>query len=346
MENKTYDYNYIPSYIVRNWAGKDDRVKFNTSFETKTYVSPVDEMYIERLSNNRNLDPECANYLKFKPLVEDVMRLSHGDTATFSNDLFNIAVLFLFIYNTNPYGYGRFASLMVDEVSRMDSAQLLESDASGLSEKVRGRLSETRDVEELLKKQSEAFLMASYILDLKSVLVEAAGTGFLLSSSPLFFGNPYNKAAFNDIVEPYTRRGAVFFMPISPKLTVCLYDGDIYKVNKTEDRVLLSKEDTLLINSYIINVADDVCYTSTDEEYFSFKEKFFSGVYDCCSFDPSFLKVKNKLPSEMDEKRELPQLMESYDNEQFKSLGDAKEVPPEFYRKRMEYAYSIVAGRV
>ena len=346
MDRKTYTYNYVPSYIVRSWADKNDNIKYNTAFEMETHIAPYSDMYLEELTNDGGLDPEGSDYFTYRPLVESIIRLSKGDTTPLSSNLFDIAVFLMFGYYTNPCGYGRFSSYLGDEVTKRGITTLLPQEGDEISEIVRERLCETRDVLNLLKSQSEAFLMASYIMDLKPIIVEAdAKMGFFLSASPLFFGNPFNPSAFHDIVEPYTRRGAVFFMPLSPSYAVCLFDRTVYKMNETEGRVILSEEDTRLINSYSINVADDICYTCSDEEYYAFKKERFTGEFDVGSFAPSFLKLKNRLPQDKDEKRELPVLMTSYDEEVFSTLGDEKEVPIDFYRKRMDYLYSIIGRK-
>lgn len=346
MESKTYDYNYVPSYIVRSWADENDIVKYNTAFEEEIYVAHVEDMYLEELTNVRNIDPEGSDYFTFRPLVEAMLSLSKGDTSPFENDLSDITVFLMFAYYTNPYGFGRFSSYLEEEVIKRGIEYLSPEESEEISEIVRAKLRETRDVVDLLRMQSQAFLMAPYIMDLKPVLVEAdRGMGFFLSSSPLLFGNPYNPAVFSDIVEPYTRRGAVFFMPLSPAYAICLFDRTVYKTNETDGRVVLSEEDTKFMNSFLINLADDICYTCSDEEYSAFKKENFTGEYNDGAFKAPFLKLKNKLPEDKDEKRELTSLMASYDEEVFSSLGDEEKVPVDFYRKRMDYVYSILGKK-
>lgn len=346
MKSKTYDYNYVPSYIVRAWADENDIVKYNTAFEEEIYVAHVEDMYLEEMTNVRDIDPEGFDYFTFRPLVEAMLSLSKGDTSPFENDLFDVTVFLMFAYYTNPYGYGRFSSYLKEEITKRGIEYLSPEESEEISEIVRAKLSETRDVVDLLKMQTQAFLMAPYIMDLKPVLVKAdPGMGFFLSASPLFFGNPYNPAVFNDIIEPYTRRGGVFFMPLSPSYAICLFDRTVYKTNETEGRVVLSEEDTKLINSYLINLADDVCYTCSDEEYLAFKKEKYTGEYEVGAFKAPFLKLKNKLPEDMDEKRELSSLMASYDEEAFSSLEDEKDVPVDFHRKRMDYVYSILGKK-
>ncbi len=342
----TYTYDYVPYYIVRNWADKAGKVKYNAAFESVIYTSDAREMYLENLTNNHSLDAEGSDYFTYAPLVEAVLKLSRGDSTPFRGNLFEIATFLMFCYYTDPVGYGCLSSIMLEELLRVeDLSSISKEEREVIADRAKERLRETRDVEKLLKAQGEAFMMAPYIMDLKPVVVEAGSPmGFFLSASPLFFGNPYNKYAFNDIPEPYSRRGAVFFMPLSPRFAICLYDGDIYKVNKTEGRVFLTEEDTSLINSYTINAADDVCFTCSEEEYMSFKEKNFKGLYEVNSFNPSFLKVKNKLPEDKDAKREIVELMTSYDNDALGRMEEPKVITQEFHQKRMKYLYSILGS--
>lgn len=232
---------------------------------------------------------------------------------------------------------------MSGEVEKRKKAGQSAPDAVELSKEAVEKKDRGRTTEEPAVEMHKGFLLAPYMLDLTPVLVRADDElGFLLSSSPLLLGNPYNRAAFNDLGCPYMRKGAVFFMPVSPEWGICLYDSSVYFVKEKNGRVFLSPGDTLLLAYYAVNVSDYIIFRPDRENYYlSFKEKNFHGYYDVTSFNPSFLKIKRGVPSGKNEIRKLSSAMMDYDERQKGREGDYGD----YIDKRLDYALSVVGGK-
>lgn len=344
MKRDEYRFNYVPSYIVRAWSGDGRSVRYNTAYEDEIFSSPVEDMYVEALKVTGDLNPDVMPMLTLPSVVNTVTRLSCGDKRAYEEGFFDVLLLIMEEYFSNPRSYGRFTGIMSEEVGKRKKAGDSAPNAEELSKEAVRKMDRERTTQELVVELNKGFMYAAYILDLMPVLVEADDEmGFLLSSCPLLFGNPYNRAAFNDLGFPFARKGAVFFMPISPKRAVCLYDSDVYFVNEKNGRISLSLEDTLLLAGYAINVSDNIIFRPDREDYYrAFKERNFQGFYDVSSFNPSFLRMKRGVPSGKNEIRKLPSAMMDYDERHSSSVIENYE---DFINKRLGYALSLVTGK-
>ncbi len=344
MKRDEYRFNYVPSYIVRAWSGDGRSVRYNPAYEDEIFSSPVEDMYVETLKVTGDINPDDMPILTLPSVVNTVTRLSKGDMRAYEEGFFDVLLFVMEQYLSNPQGYGRFTAIMSEEVEKRKKEGQSAPDAVELSKEAVRKMDRVRTTEELVVELNKGFMYAAYILDLMPILVEADNEmGFLLSSYPLLFGNPYNRASFNDLGFPFARKGAVFFMPLSPKRAVCLYDSSVYFVNEKNGRISLSPEDTLLLAGYAVNVSDNIIVRPGREDYYrSFREKNFQGFYDVSSFNPSFLRLKRGVPSGKNEIRKLPSAMMDYDERHSSSVVENYE---DFVYKRLGYALSIVTGK-
>ncbi len=343
-KSSEFRFNFVPSYIVRAWSEDGRNVRYNTAYDDRVFSSPIEDMYVETLRRKGDADPDYTPSLFSPSLVKAVTRLSSGDPTGYVESFFDVLVFVMEEYLANPNSYGRFCTLMAEEVKKRGKMPNSAVSAEQLSQEAVRKMNRERTTEELAVEMHQGFLFASYILDLTPLLVKAHDAlGFLLSAYPLLYGNPYNRAAFNDLDYPYARKGAVFFMPVSPEYALCLYDSDVYFVNSKNGTLTLSREDTLLLASYAINVSDNIIFRPDRENYYrSFKAENFHGFYDVSSFDPSFLKIKRSLPFVKNVIRKLPSALMDYDERKSEVLLSDYEA---FINERSDYALSLLAGK-
>lgn len=106
--------------------------------------------------------------------------------------------------------------------------------------------------------------MIKTLRDLGGILISApAGTNFITSDSPVFRYNTYCEGLSDFGVTGTTQRGLQLLFPLTPRLSVMLYDSGVYKVGSRRAKPILdaSKGDVTSLNRL-------QCVSATQNAYF------------------------------------------------------------------------------
>lgn len=101
------------------------------------------------------------------------------------------------------------------------------------------------------------------VFDLEIAILETTDSEFILSDNPVFTLNPFlTLKNWHGSGLGLGCIGIIIILPISPKQCLCLYDSEIYKLNKKHFHPI-SKIDTEIINSLSLIYCVENCYFYT-----------------------------------------------------------------------------------
>ncbi len=340
--NKEYRFQYIPSYIIRNWKDGDGNIPYVTRGSNDVFTSPLEDTFIEPL--RVNVSPEKlreADATANTRLVDIVSAISHGDFSSLDKGIFWFSALMTHLFYVNPFGRPR-----MQDIAALHAEELVRNwSGAELSRILTKHFTDYRTTADILRMRELASTAFVYGFDLDSVVLEAAGTvDFVLGSNPSFFFNPSGNERFQDAQSEIAQNGIAVFLSLSPRYALCLYDGSSYKVRKREGRVILSEEDTLNFNK-IMATCGTSCVFSPTEKY---GDEYYAHIYDdigdkfweesCPEF--SFFRILADVYSRYFAERKFAGRMLEYDSYIFdqkddKSLDD--------YKERIRYALELAS---
>lgn len=108
---------------------------------------------------------------------------------------------------------------------------------------------------------ARSVLMSPLISDLgQFLLINNTVIPFVISDHPVTHYNWYYRDSEDPSRTSFTAKGLQIFLPISPKLTLCLYDKGVYKFNNSRSSVmeLGSEEDVHLLNTLQAMTREDM----------------------------------------------------------------------------------------
>lgn len=94
-------------------------------------------------------------------------------------------------------------------------------------------------------------LMTDLIQDLgQALLINETSTPYVIADHPVAHYNWYYKDSADPSRTAFTARGLQVFMPLSPSVTLCLYDKGVYKLNNNRSPIVAvnNDEDVHLLN--------------------------------------------------------------------------------------------------
>ena len=81
--------------------------------------------------------------------------------------------------------------------------------------------------------------MREVLTDLKvCILKNRTRTDFITSDDPVVFSSMFHAKKLQTVLFGYGSAGALFFLPLSPRLLLLCYDGDVYSISNKHDGVV------------------------------------------------------------------------------------------------------------
>jgi len=110
-----------------------------------------------------------------------------------------------------------------------------------------------------------------FLVDLDFHLIKNDTTfDFCISDHPAFMYNWFYKDLEHPAITGLTARGLQIFLPLSPKLLICLYDSEVYKYGKKnlDITIVNSVDDIKILNSFqIINAESIIGFREKNSEF-------------------------------------------------------------------------------
>lgn len=182
------------------------------------------------------------------------------------------------------------------------------------------------------------------IMDLKSVMLHAPeGSSFIVGATPINVINPYFEKRFykaDKEAKITVYKGTMMVLPISPSLSICLYDSDVYDFEGDGESVVLSIGDVDILNKvqlFSSEIDGGVVYSGSEEYIRKLKNDFPVKPYrtgrDWLRADRypfwtmlSVMKVKDEAASALQKNlkspmRQFPLLIKNYDAEWTRRTG-------------------------
>ncbi len=236
----TYDYHYIPTRIVEEWADEEGFVSTIVIEDDGVKLSekPYDELFTERL------EAETA------PAVPE-------DLESFTTEAYSASLEALMTgkggTDTNPFWA---ASLLVTEMLLKIPSSFTVPGKEEDGEKRKMTLSS------LIECDKRLWYCRDALIDLKYALVEAPEDSFfLLGDNPLYIGR---KGEGEDSI--LSSKGAFFLLPLTRKRAVIVFDSTVYSTYvDTDKRIVLSSGDVDMINRSILKKSRIVAVGGSDD---------------------------------------------------------------------------------
>lgn len=267
MDTIIYKNNYVNHNLIALWSDDEECVKWYNPVDKKGDENKkIDSLHNFIFNDYNTFVPMQVGYIDdcFDTLLDVV---SSGNVSIM--DSYPVRNAFLFQYLRNPSFYKR------------DYSKCTGEKALKFLNRFKGRsyfldvetdLHLTKDYLRFIADMSPK--AAVEILDLKAVLLRAPeGSSFILGSDPLMALNPYFEKRFAKTKledRTYDLTGVAMVLPVTPDISVMLYDDGVYDINSTERSLVLSKDDVDIINKvemYNSDIDGGVVYKDVDREY-------------------------------------------------------------------------------
>lgn len=339
---KDYRFQYIPSYIIRNWKDAEGNIPYVTRGSNEVFVSPLEDTFIEPLKVDVSPEKmEEADITANIKLVDIVSEITHGDFSSLDKEIFWFSALMTHLFYANPFGRPR-----LQDIIDHHAGELLEKGTGEkLSQILTAHFTDSRTTGDVLRMREMASTAFVYGFDLDSVVLEAAETvDFILGSNPSFFFNPSDNEIFREAQPEIAQNGIAAILTLSPRYAICIYDGSAYKLRKRDGRVILSEEDTLKYNR-IMAISGTCCVFSPTEKY---GDEYYAHIYDdigdifwedACPEFPFFRILADVYSLEYPERKYAERIF-TYDAFCF---GEDCEKTVDDYQERIRYALSLAS---
>ena len=240
-------FHYVPSSLVSAWSDNGVTVSWSNPFEERyTGAAETDQLYrakVSILEENFISNVEEADI----SFAQQLDRFRNGDFDFLYDEDNSVRVNLLFLMKrSDRYIFGN--------MSETDAFHLVD-----LTDKCKGSSFQTRlknaysIMRFVLLMKEFASSVADEILMLRfdSVLLPVPeGSSFILGASPMNMINPFfsHRHPQYEEGEEYDLSGACFILPLSPSLSLCLYDSDIYRLKRKNGEAVLSPHDVEILN--------------------------------------------------------------------------------------------------
>lgn len=338
MNERTYDYHYIPPCIFSSWADRKGYVSFFfNNGDGEIHETPYSLMYVE------DIIPRCpkAQFEKTDVFLQNdtvdiVGKIVRGEISKLSRNMTAVYRLINQHFYASPNAGGRRAMIQIDNARVVETMSFEEKQTFADS-----FMRDERSTDEVLFARRFSDYILPYILDLRPLIVDAPeGENFVIGPVPILLSNIYDVSMALDSHLPYGFAGTVYIMPFSPKKAVVLYDDKAIDCTCSNGRAFFSHEDMEKFNTYIVKAGTSTCFVEEgeyDSQYYrSLRKNELSMDVDWSIFSPRNPEEKNRFSL-----REFFSVMSEYDEKHYRSKGKAPMTDAAF-RKRIGYALSVL----
>lgn len=245
---KTKKQHYVPRELLRNFSCDNDEKLINIFLLNSNKLIDNVELYnqaCEKYFYGEDQRLENA-YSQLESLFSSALRkLKKGDIELTPEEDSSVRLFMIFQLNRTPeaiHKMNSFMNEMTKEIFRNNSM---------LPEELKEHLDDFK----VCIKQPHEYLFAltmeiAYtVSDLKLGLIENKDETFIIGKSPVFILNPFLYALnYQKGLMGLGVKGAMVFMPISPKYIIVLYDSFAYKFNKKNGVIIPTNSDIYKFN--------------------------------------------------------------------------------------------------
>ena len=238
---------YVPSSLVSAFSDDGVTVSWSNPFEERyTGTAEIDQLYRAKVSV---LDESFIRNVEDADIGfgQQLDRLRKGDFGFLYDEDNSVRVNLLFLMKrTDRYLFGNMSD--AEAFHLVDLAGMCKG--SSFHTRLNNAYCIMRSML-LTKEFGSAVTDEMLMLRFDAVLLHAPeGSSFILGASPMNLINPFfsHRHPQYEDGEEYDLAGACFVLPLSPSLSLCLYDSDIYRLKRKNGVAVLSPGDVGILN--------------------------------------------------------------------------------------------------
>ncbi|EKB1992535.1 DUF4238 domain-containing protein [Vibrio parahaemolyticus] len=265
MKNTTRNQHFVPRCLLKNFTSDDNVVNIYDSYRGKLRnPTSIDRVLAENYFYDRDnvVENFLAEYIE-EP-ASRVLKMFRGESNAPLDSKAQIDLLRFIVVQLNrtpsalSTTLNTLYSLMNEVIKQLGAMNNFSEDVINSIE------FSLNDPKDILRMQTvESVLHCPLILDLEwHFLVNDTNTEFIISDHPVVHYNWYLRNLNEMDATGITKRGTQIFLPLSSRVTLCLYDKQVYKigdkgstytvVDNTDDIRLLNELQFRSRDSYIV----------------------------------------------------------------------------------------------
>lgn len=263
---------YVPQFLLKHFAcdgsnGKKINI-FDMDRSDMRYGQPVEKVFSQNYFYDK--DNQVENFLAEKiegPASIVVNKIVSGNFNIISEDLLTLHRFILSLFFRTPEA--------TERVSGFVNSHLESIVREGLSlngfdpeEASAGKFNFNQDI--LASQITLNGVLAAVLLrDLEyHIIKNETSSEFYISDHPVFIYNWLYRDLEDPAVTSITAIGLQIFLPLSPKITLCLYDPKVYKYGqRTSVTCIYNDSDIKILNSFqVINSDSIIGFSSRESE--------------------------------------------------------------------------------
>lgn len=263
---------YVPQFLLNHFAcdgSHGNRINiFDMDRSDVRYNQPVRGVFSQNYFYDK--DNQVENFLATRiegPASNVVNKIVSGDFNIISEDLLTLHRFILSLFFRTPEASKRVSGFVnsqlesiVRECLSLNGLEPEEASAGGFKFNQDNLASEIT---------LNAVLIAGILGDLEyHIIKNETSSDFYISDHPVFIYNWLYRELEDPSVISIAARGLQIFIPLSPKITLCLYDPKVYKYGQRTSVTCISNEsDIEILNSFqVINSASIIGFYSRESE--------------------------------------------------------------------------------
>lgn len=269
----TKNQHYVPQLLLNHFACDGSKGKkiiniFDMDRSHVRYNQPVREVFSQNYFYDK--DNRVENFLRDMiegPASSVVKKIVSGDFNIISEDLLTLHRFILSLYFRTPEASKRVSGFVNSQFESI-VRECLSLNGFDPEEASAGGFKFNQDnLASLIT--LNAVLVAGLLGDLEyHIIKNETSSEFYISDHPVFMYNWLYRELEDPAVTSITAMGLQIFIPLSPKITLCLYDPKVYKYgHRTSVTCIYNDSDIEILNSFqVINSDSIIGFYSRESE--------------------------------------------------------------------------------
>lgn len=268
----TKNQHYVPQFLLNHFACDGSRGKriniFDMDRSEVRYNQPVRGVFSQNYFYDK--DNQVENFLANRiegPASSVLNKIVSGDFNIISEELLTLHRFILSLYFRTPEASKRASGLFKSHLESIVREGLSlngfdpQEASAGRFQFNQDKLASTITI--------NGVLIADFLGDLKyHIIKNETSSEFYISDHPVFIYNWLYRDLEDPAVTSITAIGLQIFIPLSPKITLCLYDPKVYKYGqRTSVTCIYNDSDIEILNSFqAINSDSIIGFYSRESE--------------------------------------------------------------------------------
>lgn len=270
---------YVPQFLLNHFAcdgSQGNRINiFDMDRSDVRYNQPVRGVFSQNYFYDK--DNQVENFLAEKiegPASSVVNKIVSGDFNIISEELLTLHRFILSLYFRTPEASERASGFFNSQLESI-VRECLSLNGFDPEEASAGKFQFNQD------KLASAItiygaLLAEFLGDLEyHIIKNETSSKFYISDHPVFIYNWLYRDLEDPAVTSITAIGLQIFLPLSPKITLCLYDPKVYKYGQRTSVTCISNDsDIEILNSFQVINSDSIIGFSSRESEANIKQLY------------------------------------------------------------------------